>query len=513
MSAHELALAEELASYQDDPIGFAADVLNLELDLWQCRFLEAVREYQRVAVRSSTGQGKDFIAAAAVLWFWSSYDRALCPCTANNQDQLEKVLWKQFAELIGGSNGLDAIADYQATTIRHRQHPAEWLIFAKTSAKKVSSGGEKHAEGSAGHHAENMIVLLDEGSGIEEEFWQAYEPTITGPNNKLVAIGNPNRLSGSFYQIWFNAKVGGFWKRFTIAGKPSPRGAAALSSGDEYFVSDRGNQSGNHDYLLSKWGANHPIVQSKVFGVHPTISDVDTGFAYEEVMAAMVPGRIQESAEDDVQIGNDVARFGDDETTYWIRRGRKFRFEVERKQTTTHIADRLLELSEEEPDATDPNGEPLIVIDETGVGGGVVDSVHEKARAKGRKVRIRAVTFGSQARDPKAYTNLAAEMWLCDLKEYFRCMACARFYEAHLDDGAQPCKYNPGIEMPYDEETLHQLIRRKFRFTGKGDGRAKRIGQRALQPKDEMRKLGLGSPDRADGLCLSVVRPRVARIL
>lgn len=510
----DLVLAEEIGSYEDDPVGFCRDVLNLELDPWQCRFLEAIREHQRVAVRSSTGQGKDFIAAAGVLWFLASYYKAWCPTTANSEDQLRLVLWKQFSELISGSEGLWELFEWTVTSVRHRAMPAEWMAFAKTSAKKISKGGERHAEGSAGHHAENMLILLDEASGIEEEFWQAYEPTLTGPNNKLIALSNPNRLSGSFHQIWFSRQVAGFWSRFTIGGKPSAQGAAAQATGDNYFVSNRGNQSGNHEYLLRKWGTKHPIVQSKVFGIHPTIAADDTGYAFDEVMAARRQGRVTPSVDDSVQIGVDVAGFGDDETVYMIRRGRLFRQIVERKQSRDHILDMLWQLSQDEPDANAPDGMPLIVIDEAGLHD-IVGSFRRLASSRGTKARIRGVSFGGGARSPRAYRNLAAEMWLKDLKAYFECGNCGRHYEAHNDDAAEErCdRYEPLLEIPDDDELMHQLISRRYGFTGKGDGHpATKTQMRFVEPKKEMKLRGIGSPDRADALCLAVVRPREPRI-
>jgi phage terminase large subunit len=503
-------LADELSNYADDPVGFAADVLNLEVDDWQKRFLEAVAEYPKVAVRSSTGQGKDFGGGIAVLWFLAQFWKAYCPCSANSEDQLTKILWKQFAELIDGSNGYDQVFEWQATAIRHRLHPAEWLAFAKTSNKKITGGGESHAEGSSGHHADNMLILLDEASGIEEVFWQAYEPTLTGPNNKIIAIGNPNRLSGSFYQIWYKPAVAGFWKRFTIAGRPSAKAAA---DDGETFISQRGNQSGNHDYLIAKWGVNHPIVQSKVFGVHPTISTDNTGYAFEEVRAAQ-SRVINPADDDDVQIGVDVARFGSNETVYYIRRGRTFRYVAERKQTIPHIVEKIIQLAEEEPDPTmERYGfRPWAVIDETGVGGGVVDGL----RAAGYK-NVRGVSFGGAARNRKAYFNLAAEMWLEDLKAYFECVNCGRMYEAHQDDvngiiaPEQICpKYLPGISLPEDDELLGQLTARTYFFTGRGEGDPKtKIRQRAIQSKDDMVKKAGSSPDRADALCLAVVRPKM----
>lgn len=512
-------LAEQLAGYQDDPIGFGVDVLNLKLDAWQSRFLEAVREHQRVAVRSSTGQGKDFIAAAAVLWFLGSFEKAYCPCSANTEGQLSTVLWKQFAELIDGSNGFEVVFQWFATSIRHRGYPAEWFAFAKTSAKKISTSGESHAEGSSGHHADNMLILLDEAPGIDEVFWQAYEPTMTGPNNKMIALGNPNRLSGSFYEIWYKSKVAGFWKRFTIAGRENPR-VRTLASGDELHVSNRGNQSGNHDYLRAKWGDNHPIVQSKVYGIHPTASTERVAYAFEEIMAARAR-RIKPSDTDSVQIGIDVG-LRSDRTVYFIRRGRKFRMIVERPQSIHHTVDKALEIAESEPDPTAEkyDYQPLIVPDE----GGMAD-LEAWIRKTGYR-NVRGVQFGGDPRNHKEFANLAAEMWLEDLKEYFDCVNCGRTFEAHFDDphhtdedekrrcfACEPCpQYLPGLQLPGDEageesdELMHQLITRQWVHTGKTKD------QRALVSKDEFRKLTGTSPDHADALCLSVVRPRMAHI-
>jgi len=519
-----LRLAEQLSGYAEDPVGFAIDVLNVDVDDWQRRFLETVAEFNRVAVRSSTGQGKDFTTGIADLWFLASFWKAYCPVTANSKEQLERIFWKQLSDLINGSNGLDEIFEWNATTIKHRDPKLapEWLIFAATSAKKTSSGGEQHAEGSSGHHSDNMMLTLDEAPGIDEVFWQAWEPTLTGPNNKIVALGNPNRLSGSFYQIWYKARVSGFWKRFTIAGKDSPKLRAAAAAGDEVFISPRGNQSGNHDYLIAKWGSNHPIVQSKVYGVHPTIAGERVGFAWEEIQAArartIIPGDL-----DSVQIGCDASSGGRDRTVYFIRRGRKFRMIVERPASVHRIVERLLEIADDEPDPTAEqfDYQPLIVPDD----GGLID-LSGWLKKSGYQ-HVRGVHFGGAPRDKKHFFNLAAEMWLHDLKAYFECVnilesgfVCGRSFEAHHDeiiDVGEPVPrcalYMPAIDLPGDEageegdELLNQLISRQWFFTGK-----EQI-QRALMSKDEIRKNGGHSPDHADALCLSVVRPKQVRLI
>lgn len=536
MSATDLArLTEQLGAYEDDPVGFAVDVLNIEPDLWQCRFLEAVRDRNRIAVRSSTGQGKDFTFAIAVLWFLASFWKAYCPCTANTRDQLERVLWKQFRDLHFGSNGLDVVFEWAATTIKHRHYGAEWLAFATTSAKKISHG-ERNAEGSQGHHAENMLVGIDEASGVDEEFWGAYEFTLSQPNNKLVVIGNPNRLSGSFYQIWNKPIVGGFWSKFTVAGRESKRIISSAIVGDQVFVSGRGNQSGNHDYLISKYGPAHPWVQSKVYGVHPTSANPFSAYAFDQVMAArrkyrtvMGPDgepeqvrRIIPNDTDPVQIGVDIA-LRRDRIAYVTRRGlppslggrgARFSLKIERKQSVHHIVDVIKELAEAEPDPTAEadNYEPLIVPDE----GGMAD-VSAWLKKSGMR-RVRGVHFGGAPRKPNLFANLAAEMWLGDLSEYFVCLNCGRPFESHFDDAADAltvhcADYNPACEIPGDEageeadELLSQLIIREWKPTGKKD-------QRKLESKAEMfERTGLHSPDHADGFCLSVVRSKIARLV
>lgn len=482
----------QISAYPDDPVGFVEDVLNVRPDRWQCELLEAVRDRNKVAVRSSTGQGKDWIACAAVLWFLSSFEKAYCPCTANSRDQLQLILWKQFAGLIDGSRGLGEVFQWTATTVRHKVYPSEWLAFAKTASKKVSaSTGESHAEGASGHHADNMLILIDEASGVDEEFWQAYEPTLTGENNKILAIGNPNRLSGSFFSIWYNSQVAGFWRKFTIAGRPHP-----LAD----HVSERGNQSGNHDYLLAKYGDRNPVVISKVYGVHPTQAPENTSYGFEEVQAARVAGRIVPTDEDDVQIGVDVARFGGDRSIITIRRGRHF---VQRKFSrldTVQLSAEVANVVAEFPDRSRGDGKPLVVIDETGVGGGVVDICRKAG------LRVKAVSFNSRPRKPALYTDIASEMWMGDLKEYFKCRFCNRIYEAHdLKDESH--RYDPNCELPDDDELLAQLTSRTYSYSTKSGKPNKKVDQRRLQSKDDMKSKGFGSPDEADSLCLAVVKP------
>jgi len=64
-------------------------------------------------------------------------------------------------------------------------------------------------------------------------------------------------------------------------------------------------------------------------------------------------------------------------------------------------------------------------------------------------------------------------------------------FSKHLQGGAA------SVELPNDERLITQLTQRKFRMTSKG--------KIALERKEDMKKRGLDSPDRADAVVLSFV--------
>ena len=59
------------------PVGFARDVLGVDLWSKQEEVLEALTEHTRVVVKSGNGLGKGFSAAAAILWFLCCHDPSI----------------------------------------------------------------------------------------------------------------------------------------------------------------------------------------------------------------------------------------------------------------------------------------------------------------------------------------------------------------------------------------------------------------------------------------------------
>jgi hypothetical protein len=519
----------EIRYYALDPVAWVKDVRNATPDDWQAAILSSYVDHPLEAVRSATGVGKGWLFSVIDLHFlhvgylipWlrklpgASDQPPKVILTSTDEEQLHTALWTEHKIAIDESNGLGDIFEWTATRIRHRsrEYRDTWYAAAITSAKRRDGAGGFQAGGSQGQHRQNMMIGLDEAAHIEEPYWAAFLGTLSQRYNRLFAFGNPDRLSGMFYRIWHDKALKDLWKRHTISGRPHP-----LAD----YVSARAQEGPNQGILLKTWGSKHPIVQAKIYGVHPTLSLPNTSFSFEEFMAARERVYIP-TDNDTVQIGCDVARSGNAETVYTIRRGWLFRQIIERHRTVDQIGDKLLELAEEEPDATaaEHDYSPLIVIDETGVGGGVVDYVRRKAR--GLKIRIRAVTFGGQARHPEKYFNIAAEMWCEDAKEPFRCERCGRWFEAHLDDETEagviiPSKsdcprYLPLAQIPDDDTLMTQAITREIKPIAPLAGKRSNIGRRQLQSKEEIQQKGGVSPDRMDSFCLSVVKPRMLRVL
>jgi hypothetical protein len=517
-----------------DPVLWVKSVLNATPDDWQGDVLSSYVNHSLTAVRSATGVGKGALLSFIDLHYlhvgylvpWltdrpgASDVQPKLILTSTDEKQLLTALWPEHKLWLDNSNGLDEIFEWQATTIRHRHKDFRdtWAAYAITSALRKSRDGSSHAGGSQGQHRANQMISLDEAAHIEEPYWAAFLGTLSQAWNRLFAFGNPDMLSGMFYRIWHDKSVRELWQRYTIAARDNARSRAAASLGDKYFVSERAAEGPNHDILIKTWGMNHPIVQTKVGGIHPTASLPNTAYAWEEFQKARIPGRIVPTDADTKQIGCDVARFGDNQTVYTIRNGRRFRQEKERKQSIDHIIDRLMSLIEAEVDPTSDEEELIVAIDETGVGGGVVDGAKRKCRERGWKARVFGVAFGGAPRQPEKYVNIAAEMWLEDAKGYFSCLHCGQYYEAHLDDApapgsdsAQCVAYDPSCEVPDDDDMMNSAISRTYRIVEsrpaeslkQTDRKNRKIERRAIQSKDEMDV----SPDEMDSFCLSCVRP------
>ena len=167
-------------------------------------------------------------------------------------------------------------------------------------------------------------------------------------------------------------------------------------------------------------------------------------------------------------IGLDIARFGDDKTSFCFRRGRWcMKFETYKKLDNVEVANVTTNFIRQY--------QPYrIFMDVGGQGAGVYDILKDRGYGE----IIRGVYFGEKALNDERYYNRRAEMW---------------------DEIRHWLDQKPPVELPQDEELLDDLTSINKKYDQRGRLR--------LEEKDELKKRLGRSPDKGDALALTFAEP------
>lgn len=154
-----------------------------------------------VGIEAATGVGKTYTAPLVIFWFLDCYENSLVVTTAPKKSQLKAVLWKEIEKRYRNFKLIKPLSDLYAEpriqVIANNPDFADWKVIGEVAG--VESGAEV-AQKMAGHHAENMLFVLEEASGITEAIWNAIVNTCTASNNLILAIGNPNSQTDTLHK-------------------------------------------------------------------------------------------------------------------------------------------------------------------------------------------------------------------------------------------------------------------------------------------------------------------------
>lgn len=236
--------------------------------------------------------------------------------------------------------------------------------------------------------------------------------------------------------------------------------------------------------LIDKYGAESDVVRVRVYGEFPK-AEADAFIALE--LAELAAGAAVEPTGDTLHLGVDVARFGGDETVIAPRIGMKvFKLRCYNRQDTMVTAGWCISTGKEFLRKYPHLSSVKIKVDDTGVGGGVTDRLNEIIKEEGLlNWEIVPVNNGSRPSESEGeyYDSLGTEMW-ARLRDILQ-----ENFSAHVQGKTSV------IELPQDERLVTQLTQRKYRMTSRG--------KIALERKEDMKKRGLDSPDRADAVVLA----------
>lgn len=403
------------------------------------------------ATVSGRGPGKSALVSWLALWMMSCIRGSTTIITANTDAQISD---KTFGE-IGNWHTL-MINRFFFERTQKAITPAKW--YKELLEQKLDIGCDYHYangvlwnEESPGdfvgaHSQKGMLVLFDEASSIPENIWVAARGFFTDltPYRFWLSFSNPRSNTGAFYECFHTDRDQ--WHTRKIDSR-----------------SVEGLDKAEYEEIIKKYGADSDEARIEVYGEFPHQGDnqfISRGLVTDAVCRELE--RIDDYAP--LLMGVDIARYGDDSTVVWIRKGRDARSfppVILKKRDNMFVANKIAELIE--------NFDPEGVFIDAGGGSGVIDRLREMGYT------VFEVNFGSSAEDSQ-YFDRRTELW-GKMREWLG-----------------------GAMLPNDKELIDDLCSPEYLYMGKEQ-------KLKLESKESMKKRGIHSPDRADALAVTFDRP------
>jgi hypothetical protein len=400
----------------------------------------------RSATSSGRGVGKSAFVSWISQWFLSTRIGATVIVTANTESQLRTRTWAE----IGKWHTL-ALNSHWFEKSAMSLKPSQWFEKALKQELRVDTGyyyaqaqlwSEENPDAFAGvHNQKGVMLIFDESSGIPAPIWKVSEGFFTEPtpDRYWFNFSNPRRNTGEFFQCFHEYRD--YWFRRNIDSR-------SVEGTDKKVLGE----------IIQKYGEDSDEARVEVKGEFPRQGDRQ--FISREIVTNAMQREIVDDAYAPVIMGVDPARYGDDSTVIRFRQGRNGRIIP---PTVMKGADNMAVANEVAHQIQKYN--PDAVCIDAGSGSGIIDRLREM------KYKVHEVWFGSKAEDPQ-WADRRTEMW--DRMRDWLGGGC-------IDD---------------DKDLVADLTGPQYVYRGNSD-------KMALEPKENMKKRGLHSPDQADALALT----------
>lgn len=437
-----------------DPVSWARDALDVFLWSRQRDILRSVVEDRKTAVQSCHGIGKSFTAAVTAAWWIAAHPpgEAMVVTSAPSGDQMRKILWGEIrkAHRRGNLPGSITRAQTPSWTIGDQE-----VAFGRKPADYVDENTARTMF--QGIHARYLLVLLDEACGIPTWLWQATQSLVTNEGSRILAIGNPDDPTTKFAEY---CAPGTDYNVISVSAFDTPNftGEDVPEQLRESLVGPAYVREAEKD-----WGLDSPLYISKVLGEFPEVAD-DVIISPKLVREARERDLSGNALEDQGRYGMDVADLGEDESVIYRNRGGMIRVVDSWRGTDTDKGQRKARAILDEH-----HGHLPMQIDFPGVGGAIFHPLNNEG------YKVTPFNGGEPANNSERFANRNAEAWWA--------------FREGLEAGR--------IDLDPDDDVLAaQLQQRKWRL----DTSQRRI---RIETKDEMKKRGIKSPDRADAAILT----------
>lgn len=287
--------------------------------------------------------------------------------------------------------------------------------------------------------------------------------SLTTEDAKLIIVGNPTQLNGFFFDS--HNKNRNLYNTIKAS-------SANSKHVDKGYVQD----------IIGMYGLDSDVYRVRVAGDFPKA--MPDSFIQLDWVENCSRQTIKTYRPNRIDIGSDIARYGDDETILCPIFDKTYQQEPIKifHNDTMQVVGQLVQLIERY--RVEYLGVPIHVkIDCDGLGVGVYDRLCEiKEEKHWITVELYECHFGGKGgknneNEPVEFSNSTGLMW------------------GLLRSKLQ----NNEIELFYNDKQITQISNRKYRVNS--DGKIE------LEKKEEMKKRGLTSPDMADALALSLWEP------
>jgi hypothetical protein len=429
---------------------------------WQRRELEKIAEHiaenkkrvargemplvYKLAVASGRGIGKSALVSWLTLWMMSCHYGSTTIISANTDTQITD---KTFGEI--GRWLTLSINHFFFEVTQKSITAAPWLkerlkADMKIDAKYYYANGvlwnEDNPEAFAGaHNPIGMMVIFDESSGIPQNIWNVAIGFFTEIScyRFWFAFSNPRSGVGAFYDCFYNGHT---WNTRQI-------NSLHVEGVDTTELLE----------LIRKNGEDSDEAKVEVYGQFPRQGTRQ--FIARDVVK-MAKERILEAYDntEPLIMGVDPARFGDDATVFYFRRGRDGKsipFQEYKGKDNMQVVDLVLQAIH--------NYSPDHIVVDSGAGAGIID------RLKQLGIKVHEALFGSSSNDPQYYDH-RTELWGLML-DWLR-----------------------GAMIPSDPLLEADLCNPEKETQGRED-------KIKLESKEKMKRRGIKSPNVADALALT----------
>lgn len=456
-----------------------------KMKLWSLQrlILESIFQYQYVTVKTCHGVGKSAISGTIILSFLLKYRPSIVLSTAPTSRQVNKIIWKEVrkyykqAAIDIGGNLLPKSPELQIIQ-------DEWYAMGFST---------KDSDRFQGFHNKNLLVLVDEAAGVEDDIFEGIDGILTSSNNRLLLLGNPTNVLGEFYKSFKDSK----YKKITISAFDTPNFRQCkidlkdIENGDwkekqDKIIKEKGDLI--TPYLItptwvadkySKWGINSPLFQSKILAQFPEQGERNL-FPISWVELAMERWHDIDEEEEVkkflnlvISLGVDVAEHGNDTSVICPKIGRKiveFKIynDMDLMQLTGFIKQYYRYIIDKYYRST------IINIDIIGIGSGVEGRLKEQG-IQTTRVNVSEAPKGD-IEERELFLNSRSQL-------YWYLREC-------LDPKDKDC-----IALPPNDLLLQDLTTMEYQINSKGKIQVE-------SKKDIKKKIGR-SPDYADSVMLA----------